>query len=263
MAITWDIETEASISFAGLVKYFDSLGDRVLVDELDRSAEMLRRIHNNRSFLSALLVEQLADAQAFEAANPYTPQVFMLHKSTHYFIRAAVWVPPSGRLGEEIFFYEDPHDHNFSLLTLGYLGSGYRTVLFEYDHDEVNGREGEEVEVRFLEDTRLSEGRVLFYRPSEDIHVQFPSEEFSVSLNVIVPHSRNRQFSFEMDLDPSTRVAKVRENLAFYPPISVAKFARSFGVEDVAERLGSLLKPDMCPHTRRAIKEAMKSLGSP
>lgn len=262
MAIVWDLDDDTSITMEDLVSHLDALGDRVLQDDLDVSATLLRRLYNNRVFLGDFLQKQFSDQATFEALNPYTPQVFMLHRGENYFLRAAVWTPPSGRLGEEIFFYEDAHDHNFSLLTLGYLGSGYRTVLFEYDHDLVEGRVGETVPVTFLDDTRLSEGRVLFYRPSRDIHVQFPSDEFSISFNIVVPDSLRRQFSFDLDVAAGSQVATIKENLVFVPAVGAARAARSFGVPDAAEQLCKLAEVTDCPRVRALINEAALELQS-
>ena len=33
------------------------------------------------------------------------------------------------------FFYHVPHDHNFSFLTVGYLGPGYWSEYYEYDYE--------------------------------------------------------------------------------------------------------------------------------
>lgn len=238
MAITWDLETDESITLDELIVFLDAQGGRVLADDLDAAAMMLRRLYNNRTFLSEMLLKQLANPVAFNAMNPYTPQVFMLHRTEHYFIRAAIWTPPAGRTGEEIFFYEDPHDHNFGLLTLGYEGPGYETVLFEYDHDQVAGDVGEVLDVRFLERTRLSRGRVMFYRDSKDIHVQFPSEDFSVSINVVVPKMQmKRQYSFDMVLSPETTCAVIRENLMFHTPTVISRLAHDMGLPDVPATL--------------------------
>ncbi|WP_313244798.1 hypothetical protein [Stenotrophomonas rhizophila] len=261
MAITWDLETDASISLGELIVFLDAQGGRVLTDDLDSAAMMLRRLYNNRTFLSETLLQQLANPAAFKAMNPYTPQVFMLHRTEHYFIRAAVWTPPEGRTGEEIFFYEDPHDHNFELLTLGYEGPGYETVLYEYDHDQVVGDVGEIVDVRFLERTRLSRGRVMFYRDSKDIHVQFPSDDFSISINVVVPKMQmNRQYSFDMDLSPETTRAVIRENLMFHTPTVISRLAYDMGVPDVAAKLQDFVASTGDLNAQRIADEFIREL---
>lgn len=264
MAFTWDLETDESISLDELIIHLDAQGGRILEDDLDATALMLRKLHNNRTFLSETLLRQLADPAAFNAMNPYTPQVFMLHRTEHYFIRAAVWTPSAGRNGEEIFFYEDPHDHNFALLTLGYEGSGYQTVLFEYDHQSVVGDVGEAVDVRFLERTRLSHGRVMLYRDSKDIHVQFPSEDFSVSINVVVPKMQmNRQYSFEMDLAPDNTRAVIRENLMFHTPTLISRLAHDMGVPDVFTTLREYIASKGDPNAQRIAEEFFRELEAP
>jgi hypothetical protein len=261
MAITWDLETDASISLDELINFLDAQGGRVLADDIDAAAMMLRRLYNNRTFLSETLLNQLANPAAFNTMNPYTPQVFMLHRTEHYFIRAAIWTPPAGRTGEEIFFYEDPHDHNFELLTLGYEGPGYETVLFEYDHDQVVGDVGEVVNVRFLERTRLSRGRVMLYRDSKDIHVQFPSDDFSISINVVVPKMQmNRQYSFDMDLSPETTRAIIRENLMFHTPTVISRLAHDMGVQDVPATLRDFVASTGDLNAQRIADEFIREL---
>ena len=50
--------------------------------------------------------------------------------------------------GTSPFFYHVPHDHNFSFLTVGYLGPGYWSEYYEYDYGEVVGMPGEKVDLQ-------------------------------------------------------------------------------------------------------------------
>lgn len=258
--LVWDANETESISFEAFVEYLDGLGAAVLEGKLDETASMLSRLYNNREFLGEILLSQLADAERFEADNPYTPQVFMLHTGERYFIRAAIWTPKAGRKGEEIFFYEDPHDHNFSLLTLGYIGRGYRTSLFEYEHDAVEGYVGEVVAIRSLGSMQLSAGRTLFYRASRDIHVQYPPDDFSVSINVIVPHPERRQFSFSIEQQGASLTASIKENLVSLPLLLAARAASSLAVEGVVEQLRSVEGSAPCRHSQRLIRIAREEL---
>lgn len=263
MALSWNLDIDEQISFTELVAHFDALGDRVLLDDLDESAAVLRKLYNNRHFLGDIICGQLGDMKTFEQMNAYTPQVFVLHRSEHYFVRAAIWTPPLGQRGDEIFFYEDPHDHNFTLLTLGYVGSGYRTILFEYDYAQTEGYDGEVVPARYLEETGLPEGRVMLYRKNRDIHVQLPPEEFSVSINILA-HSghRDRQYSFDLPLAPTTTSGRIRENLVIYAPASLAKFAHAMGVKDVPARLGAFLSAPIDDRARWSVGQVLESLKS-
>jgi len=88
-----------------------------------------------------------------------------------FFLRANVWLPSrllhkTNAEGEKrLFSFETPHDHNFELLTVGYLGEGYATVIHEYD-GPFEGEVGEKVDLRFLKRTSLPEHKVMFYRAS-------------------------------------------------------------------------------------------------
>lgn len=261
MAISWHINTDESIGYDQFIAHLDSLGSAPLTHRLDETALMLRRLYNNRRFLVEVLHSQMQDMKRFEEGNPYTPQVFILHKAKHYMVRAAIWVPPKGGKGEEIFFYEDAHDHNFDLLTLGYLGSGYRTMLFEYDYESTSGYAGETVPVRYLEDTRLPEKKVMLFRKSRDIHVQLPPEEFSVSINVLssgdVPH---QQYSFDMALEPDTRTATLVDGLVGYLPNTFSRFGHALGVEGVPDRLRSMLRRPIDGSLRLSVAQALVDL---
>jgi hypothetical protein len=88
-------------------------------------------------------------------------------------------------------------------MTGGYYGSGYETVIYEYDHQNVVGLDGEKVDLRFLERTALPKGKIMFYRASKDIHAQEHPREFSISVNLLVVNpqeSLKTQYQFDFDL---------------------------------------------------------------
>jgi len=159
-------------------------------------APMLKRLANNRDFLAEIAVAELKDRctrQSLE--NRYSAQVIMLHRASEkYFIRANFW--PSERdsvlrhSGTSPFFYHVPHDHNFSFLTVGYLGPGYWSEYYEYDFDEVVGLPGEKVDLRFVEKSRLDPGKVMLYRAHLDVHNQLPADDMSVSVNIMEASNR-------------------------------------------------------------------------
>ena len=242
MPAVWDLNTEQSITFDELIAHFDALGADVLVRDLESSAAMLRRLYNNRTFL-----------------------VEILHRSTHYFVRAALWMNDAGKRTDEVFLYEDAHDHNFNLLTLGYVGSGYRTRVFEYDHAAAIGYPGEAVPVRYCDTIDLSAGRVLLFRESRDIHVQFPPSECSISINIISTGSQHvPQYAFDLNLDPSTTCATIRKTLVGYMPATFARFAQAMGVKDLTSRLRTMLDSPLRDPARLAIYTAwLRSTATP
>jgi hypothetical protein len=152
---------------------------------------LLKRLANNRAFLAELATAELKDRctrQSLE--NRYSSQVLMLHRASEkYFIRANFWPSPRDSLfkasGASPFFYHVPHDHNFSFLTVGYLGPGYWSEYYEYDFDKVVGLPGEKVDLRFVEKARLEPGKVMLYRAHRDVHDQLPADEMSVSINIM------------------------------------------------------------------------------
>jgi hypothetical protein len=160
-------------------------------DSFAAAGPLLKRLANNRTFLADIAVAELKDRCARQGLeNRYSSQVIMLHRAAEkYFIRANFW--PSERdsvfktSGTSPFFYHIPHDHNFSFLTVGYLGPGYWSEYYEYDFDAVTGLPGEKVDLKFIEKSRLEPGKVMLYRAHRDVHDQLPADEMSVSINIM------------------------------------------------------------------------------
>ena len=165
-------------------------------DSLLEAARDLRRLGNDRRFLGDILIDELKRRdQPDVVANAYGPQTIMLSQpSGEFFLRANIWPAPGEHVlrasGEAPFYFDVPHDHNFSFLTLGYFGPGYWSDYYEYDFEDVAGYRGEAVDLRFIERSRLSEGRLMLYRAHRDVHVQHAADALSVSLNVMhmAPH---------------------------------------------------------------------------
>jgi hypothetical protein len=152
---------------------------------------LLKQLANNRSFLAEIALAELKDRCSRQSAsNRYSSQVIMLHRASEkYFIRANFWPSPRDSVfkasGTSPFFYNVPHDHNFSFLTVGYLGPGYWSDYYEYDYGEVVGIPGEAVDLRFIEKSRLEPGKVMLYRAHKDVHNQLPADDLSISLNIM------------------------------------------------------------------------------
>lgn len=153
-------------------------------------APALAGLAAERSFLGTLMIEELRHrGRRQERGNDYGAQVLMLHKGEGWFLRANIW-PAAGDLllrrnGAARFFYGVPHDHNFSFLTVGYLGPGYWSDYYTYEDEEMSGVPGDPVALRLVERSCLGEGRMLLYRAHRDIHCQHPPDALSVSLNLV------------------------------------------------------------------------------
>ena len=160
-------------------------------ESLAGAALWLKGLANNRDFLAEIALAELKDRctrQSLE--NRYSSQVIMLHRASEkFFIRANFWPSPRDSLynasGASPFFYHVPHDHNFSFLTVGYVGPGYWSEYYEYEYGAVTGTPGEKVDLKFVEKTRLEQGKIMLYRAHRDVHNQLPADDLSVSINIM------------------------------------------------------------------------------
>ncbi len=159
---------------------------------LIHAAGQLRRLGNDRGFLGDMLVAELAARHREElTGNSYGPQVIMLAPPGQgsFMMRANIWPSADEYMlrasGRSPFVFDLPHDHNFHFLTLGYFGPGYWSDYYEFDYEEVAGWRGEPVDLRFVERSRLEQGKVMLYRAHRDVHRQLPADSLSVSINIM------------------------------------------------------------------------------
>lgn len=213
-------------------------------DSLQEAALWLRRLNNNRSFLGDLLIERLkTQFRDTGIDSGYGPQAIVLSPLRDgVFLRANIW--PSERdhcfksSGAKTFVYDVPHDHNFSFLTSGYLGPGYRSDYFENDYGAASGYAGERPGLKFIERSTLHQDKLMLYRAHLDIHNQIPPESLSVSLNVMhvdPVQSWFDQYGFDLNDGSITRVLSPNATEVFL------RTAVATGQEealDLAERFG-------------------------
>ncbi|MEM7308566.1 MAG: HEAT repeat domain-containing protein [Planctomycetota bacterium] len=216
MALTIQTETSDAISLEEYLEHVTHRVDPSDTDQVIESAPKLAALANNRTFLVEKFNQELRDWRSFQPTNAYSAQTLTLGGGERFFVRANMWAPPSdtGQVWDwqsRLFAYSRPHDHNFSFLTVGYIGGGYGTKIYEYDPDTVRGEVGERVDLRYLETTALPAGKVMFYRASRDIHSQSPPSEFSMSLNfmVVSPEVAARE-QYWFDLEAGTITGRVQ-----------------------------------------------------
>ena len=193
----------------------------------EEAAKWLRRLTNNRTFLGDLLIDRLtrrlSDAGLQSIDSGYGPQAIVLSPLRgSMFLRANIW-PAEKDLcfqtsGAKNFVYGVPHDHNFSFLTSGYAGPGYRSDYYEYDYENVVGYPGENAGLKFVERSALHEGKLMLYRAHVDVHSQLPPEALSVSLNVLHVDPAQGwfdQYGFDLERGEVTRVLSPNATEAF------------------------------------------------
>ena len=175
-------------------------------------------LRNDRHLLTRFLNRSQDDIAAFQRSNRYSGQTFLLVRKPGYYIRANVWpvaLPGGSEVPEEHFnrFYvygeRYAHDHNFDFLTVGYFGPGYVTDLYSYDNTNVQGVVGEEVGLRFEGRRTLTERTMLLFEQGKDVHIQYPPEQMTVSLNFIPDLGRPKLTQFMFDVATS-RIAKMQ-----------------------------------------------------
>lgn len=172
------------------------------IDGLLNCSNDLRDLSNNKEFFLDYLNRELSnDLNLFQVGNRYSSQSFILFRNEKFYVRVNWWpiIETNNKYYDSLidnFSYNTLHDHNFPLLTVGYKGA-YTTKILEYEYENTIGYVGEKVEMTFLEQTDLSEGKVMFFRPSKDIHKQLMPKEFSISINIILDSPLNKmQFMF-------------------------------------------------------------------
>lgn len=207
MALTLDISAGSALTLGEYVELLGAAGDFTDEERVLATAEALRCLANDRTVLSSRVNSELADWVRFQERNRYSAQSLLLAEGPGFAVRANMWVPGVGPApGQGLTpVHELPHDHNFSFLTVGYLGAGYRTRIWEYDPDAVEAVPGARVDLSFIEETTLPHGKVMFYRASRDVHQQDRPESFSVSLNLLVRSpSQRRRSQYVFDVESST-----------------------------------------------------------
>ncbi len=142
----------------------------------------LDKIHNEIKSYATKNLSQYAQASILFAGT----------RGKRPYLRANIWPPvdPTSPAANDIcqaYSYNLPHNHNFSFLTTGYLGSeGYQTEVWTLKTDCQNLKVGDVVETEFEGEYRLDTSKVMFYEAHKDIHIQRPPKAYSLSLNLML-----------------------------------------------------------------------------
>jgi hypothetical protein len=244
MPVLIEAQTDDRIDLGDLVEALES-GPAELDDDecLASYAPPLRKLANNRSFLGDLVISELKQRCAGQLeANRYSAQVILLHRgSRNFMLRANFWPAASDSVvvnsGAGAFFYGQPHDHNFSFLTVGYAGPGYWSDYYEHDYERAAGFVGEKVGLRFVERSRLAEGTVLLYRRHRDVHSQLPADSLSVSINIMALSPATEfldQYGFDLQ---GPRIRSIVNRSTLEPLIALAGHMGGENGRDLVEHL--------------------------
>lgn len=249
MALSFSIQSDEEISFDDFINTVTNKIKKKDEASLLSCSDVLLKLANNKQFfLDFLNTNLMGDVNKFQLHNQYSEQSYILHETPEYFVRLTYWPILSSNKSirdaqNKLFSYGFAHDHNFSLLTAGYKGKGYKTDLWEYDYDKVIGYAGESVDLRFLESTYLSEKKALYFRPSKDIHCQFPpEEEDALAINIILrsDDKRERQYAFDTEAKRiKSLIYEGGNNIGKFSILNLAQFIHNDRTVDLLEQLSN------------------------
>lgn len=247
MTTTIDRHTQDVISLEEYIDFCDSHPEMREPEAAIEYADRLQALCNNPQFFADYLNRELQNISQFQSDNDYKPPTFVLHYGDYYAIRCVVWLPREELAAEELLSYYDGHDHNFDFLTCGFYGSGYRTVIYQYDYDKVAGYIGEQVVLEYLEDTHFPEGKLMYYYASKDVHTQYPPEELSISTNLILPRLGRPRLQYFFDVEKQTITGHVNE---LSQRIPIFKTVAALGDENSIDPLIQIARQHPCFRTR-------------
>jgi len=264
MAYSFNYNRDTSISLTEFIKVLDEKFDPLNPESLIDCSEDFHKLSNNENLLVDFISEELQKANnSFQSSNNYKPHSFSLYACADYYIRANIWKPISNsqyrNWNKEIYKSLNTHDHNFYFLTVGYMGGGYTTEIWEYDYDKINFILNEKIELRYLEKTKLTKGKVMFYRASKDIHLQYPPKEYSISLNVIPNDKRlfrKEQLFFDVN---SKTVSRISNNVGSGRHL-ITKLASLYGNKRTIDLLEIISKTHELPFIKLKSLEALSNL---
>lgn len=241
MALFYDKGGKESIEFEVFIEQLKSYGKNIFDrNNFEEVKLALQKLYNNRTFLTSHFNELLKNTST-QSNNLYTFQVFMLAQEKNFNIRAPIWVPPQGVDSDAAFVYGLSHDHNFDLMTLGYLGDGYITDIYQYDVSKVSiNTLNQQIELFDLTRYQLKPGSILYMEKNKDVHTQLPPKELSISVNIMkTSNLSDRQFLFD------TKAKKIIRKVDGEVSHSFFKLASYLGDEntiDIVECLSAKLK---------------------
>lgn len=256
MPISTCFSVTESISLREFVSCADNVRHINTSEGLWSLAEDFTRLGNNRDFLSDFFCEYMKGNVARDPLHAVISQAIVLHRSKEYYIRANFWPTAEECSVEEhkLFAYDQPHDHNFDLLSYSYCGDGYVSDDYEYSYDDVIGYPGELVDIAPLGSHRHKADDVLMYHCNRDIHVQHAPVTPSITLNVIPTANQGGerdQYFFAIDGPEARKAVLVKRAVNVIEQrrmfMVIARQFMSGNVKDVLSRIAG---GHACPRTR-------------
>jgi hypothetical protein len=216
---------------------------------------------NNRNLLVDQIRHDLANWRSGEL-RMYTPQSYLLDSFGKFTVRINLW-KAAGMSAAELDFYSyaSYHNHDFPFLTTQYYGPGYRTSIYEADADWRHAMPGDRLPMRFLEETDLPAGKVMYYRKHLDVHSQIPPPADSASLNLMLDDEQDldrNQFYF--DVASGRIIGRVENTVA--KRLALLDFGHGLADQRSLPVLQRIARDTACEATRRKARELIDALGA-
>jgi hypothetical protein len=150
----------------------------------------LKRLANNRNFLGDIILAELKQRCVSQVrGQPIWRAGDHAAPADSYFIRANLWPGRGGHFGsperDRPVLLPRAARPQFLVPDRRLPRPGYWSDYYEYDYGQVTGYLGEEVDLQFVERSRLELGKVMLYRAHKDVHLQLPADAMSVSINIV------------------------------------------------------------------------------
>lgn len=262
MALTVPCATTLSIGLEAFIEHVKRNVDLLDLDSVASIAPLFGALANDRELIVRPLNEQLKLGYRDSIAG--LAQSIPLGEGEHFQLRANIWPSmadiAADRVPVDPYTYDNAHDHNYHFMTVGYFGAGYVTEIYEYDYDKVEGYVGEPVDLRFQERTQFTPGRAMLYRASRDLHIQFPPEDLSITLSLMVqlPELLSRE-QFYFDLQHRT-ISGFAPNSTTSRRIDIVAMAGQAGNAETCQMLSDLARLHPCRRTRLTAYESLARL---
>jgi hypothetical protein len=234
-------------------------------ESMEACAGYLAGFARNKTILADLVNESIRSLLSSRTVAPVrTPQSFLIGVEESFYVRCNLWMPldpalQSKAFQERLYSLEVPHDHNFSFLTVGYLGPGYSTDVFEYDRSGVDGRIGESVDLRPSGSYTLGVGDVMLYRQGIDVHVQHQPPAPSASINIMfLSEYAAREWQYLFDLE-ERRISGLSGS-SMRSQHELLALAGEVGDSETAGLLEEISRKSPSSQTRRAGVAALEAL---
>ncbi|WP_373986699.1 HEAT repeat domain-containing protein [Duganella sp. BuS-21] len=273
MAITIDTRSSRNICYEEFADFLTENIDMTDDDAVLEASESLSAFGNNKKFALEVLNREVVRTSQSAQSSFISHHSIVLGRGKPkrggigFAIRMNFW-PTLAETSllqhhrtsvEHTYSYGYPHDHNFTLLTVGFLGPGYETEIYQRDLSR-NLEIGRPAGLKFLERTKLKEGRIIFFRKSEDIHIQIPPESISMSLNLL-PEQRadanTEQYVFDVKNDITQDYIL---GSGITGRVTLIETVAAMGMHEAVPMLADILCGNEVPRVRLAALQALVCL---